>query len=269
MKRITILINIAIIALLSFNTQAQIKVSIGGQVKIFGDRPQDDPFNDLSMQVYGSIGEYLAGGKLGIGDYGRNENWGANVYIGELGNTDTDKLVLHGKKGIYLTWGQGYPTGGIIARWEDSDPTKFKFETDVYAKGILLSSDKRFKENIKPISKKLSELQKLNGVSYVLSQSSQNDVLTPRGALTEKEQNDIAHSKEVNKKRKEKKRTRLGLIAQNVQAVFPELVEEDSEGYLSIDYIGLIPVLVESIKEQQKQIELLEKMAKKDGYIKN
>ncbi len=267
MKTTIIFISIAVILFVSFNVEAQIKVATGGQVKIFGDRPQDDPFNDLSMQVYGSIGENLAGGKLGIGDYGTNANWGGNVYIGELGDTDSDKLVLHGKKGIFFTWGQGYPTGGIIAKWEDTDPDKFIFQTDVYAKGVLLSSDKRFKENIRPLQKKLTELQKLNGISYTLAGNTGSKTLIPTGDLTEKEQNDIAHFNDVQQKMNEK-RTRLGFIAQDVQAVFPELVTEDSEGYLSVDYLGLIPVLVESLKEQQAQIEELEKMAVKDGFIK-
>jgi hypothetical protein len=59
----------------------------------------------------------------------------------------------YGKKGIYLTWGQGYPAGGIIAKWDEADPNKFIFETDVYAKGVLLTSDERLKENIKPLGK--------------------------------------------------------------------------------------------------------------------
>lgn len=267
MKTSIIITAIAILSLLSVNTNAQIKVTAGGHIKIFGDRPQDDPFNDLSMQVYGPIGEYKAGAKLGIGDYGTNANLGGNVYIGELGDTDSDKLVLHGKKGIFLTWGQGYPTGNIIAKWEDTDPNKFKFETDVYAKGILLSSDKRFKENIKPLQQKLSAIQKLNGISYTLADTRAINSLPTINQPTEKEQNDLAHFEETQQKIKEK-RTRLGFIAQEVQTVFPELVDEDSEGYLSVDYLGLIPVLVEAIKEQQIQIEELEKMAAKDGFIK-
>lgn len=39
-----------------------------------------------------------------------------------------------------------------------------------------------------------------------------------------------------------------------METVFPELVKTDKNGLLSVNYIGLIPVLIESIKEQQKQI---------------
>jgi hypothetical protein len=50
----------------------------------------------------------------------------------------------------------------------------------------------------------------------------------------------------------------LGFIAQELKEVFPELVyqETDSSEY-SINYIGLIPILVEALKEQQILIEEL------------
>src|SRR5690554_1243939 len=153
----------------SFSSKAQIQVDSDGQVKVFGNREGDDLNNDLSMQIYGPYGEYLANGKLGFGDYGRVAYNGSNVFIGELGtNWDSDKLQLHGKKGIYLTWGRGYDYNEIIGKWDISQPDRFSFETDVYAKGVLLSSDSRFKENIKPLGKKLTELKRLNGISYNL-----------------------------------------------------------------------------------------------------
>jgi Chaperone of endosialidase len=52
-----------------------------------------------------------------------------------------------------------------------------------------------------------------------------------------------------------------GLIAQEVEKVFPEMVHTISDkGFKGVDYMKLVPVLVESIKEQQQQIEELKKM---------
>jgi hypothetical protein len=50
-----------------------------------------------------------------------------------------------------------------------------------------------------------------------------------------------------------------------VQAVFPELVKtaNNSEGTLSINYQGMIPVLLNAIKEQQTQIKELKALIKK------
>ena len=68
---------------------------------------------------------------------------------------------------------------------------------------------------------------------------------------------------------KVKEKTRLGFIAQDLKAIFPELVDEDKDGYMSVDYVGLIPVLVESVKEQQAQIDELIRLAVKKGLLTN
>jgi len=49
----------------------------------------------------------------------------------------------------------------------------------------------------------------------------------------------------------------IGLNAQNVEKVLPEVVETDKDGLKSVEYSKIIGVMVEAMKEQQKQIELL------------
>jgi hypothetical protein len=51
------------------------------------------------------------------------------------------------------------------------------------------------------------------------------------------------------------KSRQLGLSAQDVEKVLPEIVSQGSDGYLSVEYSKLTPVLIEAIKEQQHQIE--------------
>lgn len=48
-----------------------------------------------------------------------------------------------------------------------------------------------------------------------------------------------------------------GVIAQEVQKEFPEIVFESPEGYLQVDYIQLIPVMIEAIKELKIEIDQL------------
>ena len=57
---------------------------------------------------------------------------------------------------------------------------------------------------------------------------------------------------------------KFGLLAQEVQKAFPELVKQagDQEGTLSVNYQGMIPVLINAIKEQQKQIDELKALIK-------
>jgi len=51
--------------------------------------------------------------------------------------------------------------------------------------------------------------------------------------------------------------SQLGVIAQDVEKIVPELVQTGSDGLKSVDYIKMIPLLIEAIKEQQKQIDEL------------
>jgi hypothetical protein len=60
----------------------------------------------------------------------------------------------------------------------------------------------------------------------------------------------------------------IGLLAQEVQKVFPDLVIEDSKGILSVNYQALIPVLVNALKEIDANYNELEKeLAKLESLI--
>ena len=48
-----------------------------------------------------------------------------------------------------------------------------------------------------------------------------------------------------------------GLIAQDLQRIYPDLVYENDNGYLSVNYTELIPLLIQSIKELKDEVDLL------------
>ncbi len=98
--------------------------------------------------------------------------------------------------------------------------------------GVWSGSDKRFKKNIKTIDNALYKISKLNGVNYEFKKEEFKDFNFNEG-------------------------TNLGFIAQELIEVIPEAVKIGEDGYYSINYDEIIPVLVEAIKEQQKQIETL------------
>ncbi len=232
--------------------KSQIKVKSDGRVYINGFRSGDDYNNECSMQVYGKIGSNLAGGRIGFGDYGSTAGNGANVFIGEYGNTDSDILQLHGKSGIYLTYNAGSTLG-----YYNVSSNIFYFTSDVYSKGIKLMSDERFKKNILNISNSLDKVKKINGVSYNFDSKSiynhfNKNVINDSSKYIQNDGKKNAKYFEDSIKDNYRK---LGFIAQNLKDVFPELVDIDSNGYYYVDYIGLIPVLVEAIKEQQITIE--------------
>jgi len=53
----------------------------------------------------------------------------------------------------------------------------------------------------------------------------------------------------------------LGVIAQEVEEVFPELVHTDASGYKRVNYLGLIAPLIEAVKELDARIQTLEQAA--------
>ena len=90
------------------------------------------------------------------------------------------------------------------------------------------SSDIRFKENIKPIENSLEKISKISGNTYDW-----------------KEENKIEHGYEGND---------VGVIAQEIEAVLPQLVQTRENGYKAVKYDKLVALLIEGIKEQQLQI---------------
>ncbi len=103
---------------------------------------------------------------------------------------------------------------------------------------LTQSSDIRLKQNIIPLHNSLSNVIKLQGINYYWN----------------KEMSEVANSSSE---------MQTGLSAQEVEKVYPELVKNASNGYKSVNYIGLIPVLIEAIKEQQNQIDELKKQNEK------
>ena len=228
---------------LSIAANAQLTVLNNGKTYL-GNFPNNlqlsnnDPENDVTLQIFGK-GNFGCKGMIAFGDYGELARHTRNVVIGEYGTTDTDQLWLHGKNGIFLTYNDGEK---IIGCYNRSNGNKFTFNTPVWAEGVKLTSDERLKTEIEPIHNSLSNLMKLNGVSYNLHSKPTAGESGLRAA-------------KVYDKRS------IGLIAQDLMTVYPELVDQDSDGYYAVDYIGLIPVLIESIKEQQNKIdELSEKL---------
>ncbi|MDR0733149.1 MAG: tail fiber domain-containing protein [Dysgonamonadaceae bacterium] len=235
---------------------AQLKVDADGRVLVGTPISGNDPEKAAILQVFGkSNSQYASGGKLTFGDFGRQTHNGWNVFIGEYGTTDTDQLWLHGKLGTYFTYNNGTSVWGY---YDVNVGNAFYFNCNVYSNGVLLTSDDRRKENIRPLSGSLLSLQQLKGVSYSLKPVMQASTNAQKadGKTSDKERRDRASLEAREKELQNSKDPRMGFVAQELKKVFPELVREDRDGMLSVDYIGLVPVIVESIKEQQQIINV-------------
>ena len=121
--------------------------------------------------------------------------------------------------------------------------------------GLNNNSDRRLKKNIQPLKNSLEIIGQLNPVSYDYDFTFDKDRgLNPNDFPESKAQTMMNDNELVIKDE-----DRMGFIAQEVQEVLPQLVSEDENGFLALNYIDLIPVLTEAIKEQQLKIEQLEK----------
>ena len=97
---------------------------------------------------------------------------------------------------------------------------------------VVVSSDARLKSNIVSLGSTLSRILLIDGKSYEM-----------------------------------KGKQKIGVLAQEIKEVFPELVSEDENEMLAVNYQGLVPVLINALKEQEskyleqeKRLERLEKL---------
>lgn len=98
--------------------------------------------------------------------------------------------------------------------------------------GINETSDARLKKDVSNINNPLEKILAMRGVTYNWRRDEFPDMKFDEGL-------------------------QYGLIAQELEEVIPELVLTDAEGWKSIEYSHLVPVLIEALKQQNKQIEEL------------
>jgi hypothetical protein len=122
-----------------------------------------------------------------------------------------------------------YFTSGDVGIGKTSPSVALDVVGDINYTGVLVDvSDIRTKYDIEPLQSPLAKMTSLNGFSFKMK----ND---------------------------ESKGVELGVSAQDVQKVFPELVHQvDDNGTLGVSYNGLIAPMIEAMKEQQAQIEALQ-----------
>lgn len=207
------------------------------------------------LKIFGNYGEYASGAHLSFGDQLLRNSY--NVNVGELGYTDTDCLWLHGKHGTYVT--AGASATDTIVYYDYKRSPDVNFRKNVTTTGVFVQSDERFKENVEPVEDVLSLLENLEAVSYTLKNDYArqcHNSINNMPIVTDKDSRDKIFFDQFYAKQ-EQGDERYGFLAQNVKDVFPQLVHTDNSGYMYVDYIGLIPILVQSINELRAKVEEL------------
>ena len=210
---------------------------------------------------YGVGGQIPAtsNGKAGI--YGNNLRTTADTYgvlgmghIGVYGSTNYGLAGVYGNNSQTTPntvgiWGNGWV--GVCGETNAIDGWSGYFMTDVCINGYGIASswgtfsDKRLKSNIQPIPNALQKISQISGNTYILKTPTRD----AKGNITTKE------------------RVQYGVIAQEVEPIFPEIVSEkaifnnlgDETVYKTVNYDGLIPVLIEAVKELKAEVDALKK----------
>jgi hypothetical protein len=155
-----------------------------------------------------------------------------HVVIGIRDNSTTDSFAIISGDGDYYAYGDAYDKLAfqVMADGRTTVGHNLTVSGSIYATNDIIayhSSDKRLKDNIELISKPIEKVKQINGVSFDWNDKSEH----------------TGHD--------------IGVIAQEIEAVLPELVRTRDDGYKAVRYEKIVALLIEAVKEQQLQIDEL------------
>lgn len=219
--------------------QGEYSTALGGGTMAFG---QSSTAMGATTRASGSSSTAMGLLTTAFGDYST-----ATGYSTYSAGTASTAMGWTTRSEAYasLAIGRFNVIGGSPTSWIATDPllvagngfdassrsnalTLFKNGNMTIAGTLTQSSDLRYKEAIEPLDSALSGVLRLDPIYYRFREGT--------GHPTER---------------------RIGLGAQDVERIFPELVHRDSQGYLSVAYTDLAAVLVRAVQEQQERHEAL------------
>ena len=209
---------------------------------------ENDPAGFESYGVYGrscrtsSSSAYASYGVAGIASGSNNGyNFGVAGFLNEIYGagvfgTSSSSLGGFSMNGAYAGFFHGdvYTTGSIISST------------------LLTPSDYRLKKEIKSVSNScLDNVLGMNVVEYKYKQREFE-------AVSDTVANKAKRAKWYDEESSVLQNKHYGFIAQELQEIYPDLVVEGEDGYLGVNYIEIIPLLVRSIQELNAKIEQYE-----------
>ena len=190
------------------------------------------PLRVMSLDTSGSSSR-IAFGNLKAGSVG--------LGVSTSGQGDNNVITLTGEDGIeYYTSLGNMPIFRYRINRNSLTYTQplFTFNTEVKARQFLTSSDTRLKTQIEELDNAGASIKDLNPVSYVLKEEAGESGEAAKAAASGK----TGHRQ-------------YGFLAQEVREIYPDLVHEDADGMLSLDYNGFIPLLVDAVRQLQAKVE--------------
>lgn len=255
---------------LSFNTHAQIKIISNGNVGVGLESPSEKLHINGAIRGNQSMGALQIKTQVGYVNIGSTQSscvhytTGASYHFFDKGIiSGQSKFCGYNLQNLSLLTCNNYTyttrmtvnyTYGYVGINNTSPSYMLDVNGIVRATSYLTSSDIRLKKDIEDLpAPSVNNLFSLKPIKFKPVLRTDKEVTGIDPSIV----NDTAAVSMPEIKQPET--TMYGFSAQEVQKIFPDLVSEDEQGYLSVDYIGLIPVLVEALKTQQVRIADLEK----------
>jgi hypothetical protein len=231
-----LIVTLVTISFLSIDVKGQIKVSNTGLVTMSNHTLISGAINSDALDIINSTTDLPSSYDLIWGYYSGSQSNNAGL------------LHLQTAQGVHFI----VKSNGNVGIGTYNPSYKLDVPNGIVRFGnATFGSDERLKSNIQPIKGALSSLANLKGKTYHLKPSPYSDIATSKHNNYVMSYKDSIQSK-LPKQEVDStlyNRNHIGFLAQDIQKVFPELVYADKDGILSVDYISLIPILVESVKE--------------------
>ncbi len=141
-----------------------------------------------------------------------------NLGVDGLGNVVLVPSISNLLNSMWMSGSNGaiYYNGGSVGIGVANPQVKLHVGGDIIANTTYIVSDETLKESITPITGAISKIDSLTGYTFTWKTSGRADI---------------------------------GLLAQEVENVFPEIVHTDEDGYKSVEYANLIGLVIQAIKE--------------------
>ncbi len=174
---------------------------------------------------------------------GNTGDWGEKLSVSAGNQPAMVTYVNHQSDYMYaqVSYVNRPNSKALAAIYDSREKFKVFGNGDVWAYSYNYLSDQQLKENITPITDALSKVMLLNGVSYNFKPEVLND---PNDTIT------VIST--------DPPKTQIGLIAEDVEQIVPEVVRTCDDGLKGIAYGNLVALLIEAIKEQEIKINALE-----------
>lgn len=278
MKKILLLI----LVVFSTTVSAQLKVDSLGHIAVGSNAGTNGLLNVSGLQTSGSSSYYNIYSNIYL------PNTDGQYYNGiqsSVNGTGSQNCAFRGSAGTTSSSGRNYAFAGSIfgvmhnaaAVYGSSSPAISNisgvyagyFSGSTYVNGTLTAtslvspSDLQLKENITSLRDRsedsaLDNVMTMNVVKYnYKKQTVEIDEQHLREELpAEISVEDVVA--DINKKAEvQSQKLHFGLIAQELQTIYPNLVEEGEDGYLGINYVELVPILIRSIQELKQEVDEL------------